>query len=277
MGGKVYLVATPIGNLGDITFRAVEVLRSVDIIACEDTRHSRKLLEHLNIKAKLVSYHEHNEAERSTELIKKILDGISVAIISDAGTPAISDPSFRIVQDAVAAEIDVVPIPGAVAFVNAAIVSGLATDSLFYGGFLPSKQSERRRRLAEVKDIPATLAFYESPHRIARSLADCVQVLGDRNAVIARELTKMHEELIRGTLKQLSEKINNASIKGEIVLLIDRADESAANDHSESDISQFAARLETAGHTPKEVLKMTAKQFGLSRAETYRRLMINKS
>ena len=170
MLGKLYLVATPIGNLNDMTFRSVETLKSVSVIACEDTRHTRKLLTHFGISNKLVSYHEHNEAERAEELIKRLANGDSVAVVSDAGTPGIADPSFRVVQSAIEAGVEIVPIPGASAFVNAAAASGLPTDSIFFGGFLPSKKGDRRKRLHEVADIPATIIFYESPRRITAAV-----------------------------------------------------------------------------------------------------------
>jgi 16S rRNA (cytidine1402-2'-O)-methyltransferase len=221
MTGKLYLVATPIGNLQDITFRAVATLQAVDVIACEDTRHTRKLLNHLGLKKKLVSYHEHNEADRSAELGEHLKRGSSVAIVSDAGTPGISDPSFRIVQEAIAIGAEVVPIPGAVAFVNALIASGLPTDAVFFGGFLPAKKTDRRRRLREIAGVPATLAFYESPRRISAALADCLEILGDRPAVIAREITKLHEEISRGMISELVLKYSHATFKGEAVLLIE--------------------------------------------------------
>src|SRR5689334_591684 len=188
MLGKLYLVATPIGNLNDMTYRAVETLKSVSVIACEDTRHTRKLLTHFGISNKLVSYHEHNESERAGQLVKLLTNGESVAVVSDAGTPGISDPSFRIVESAIEIGAEVVPIPGASAFVNAAAASGLPTDSIFFGGFLPSKKGERRKRLLEVADMPATIIFYESPRRIAAALLDASDVLGDRAAVVAREI-----------------------------------------------------------------------------------------
>ena len=197
MLGTLYLVATPIGNLQDISLRALETLKTVDLIACEDTRHTRKLLNYFNISNKLVSYHEHNEQQRAEELAEILLEGKSIAIVSDAGTPAICDPSFRIVQKGIEIGAKVVPIPGAVAFVNALIVSGLPTDSIFFGSFLPSKKGERRKRLEETKSIPATLCFYESPHRLAKSLIDCLEILGNRNAAVVRELTKIHEEIIQ--------------------------------------------------------------------------------
>ena len=221
MKGTLYLVATPIGNLQDFTFRAIETLRKVDLIACEDTRHTRKLLTHYDIRNKLVSYHEHNETERAAEFSKLLESGKSIAVVSDAGTPAICDPAYKIVQTAHEIGVNVISIPGAVAFVNALIVSGLPTDSVFFGGFLPSKKGERLNRLKEVKEIPATLVFYETPHRIAKALEDCLQILGNRRAVIVRELTKLHEEILRGELSELVGR--NLTLKGEIVLVIEQA------------------------------------------------------
>ncbi|HEY0048385.1 MAG TPA: 16S rRNA (cytidine(1402)-2'-O)-methyltransferase, partial [Pyrinomonadaceae bacterium] len=213
MFGTLYLVATPIGNLQDITFRAVEILKTVELIACEDTRHTRKLLTHYGISNRLVSYHEHNEHERAEELAARLQDGKSIAVVADAGTPAICDPAFRIVQKALIIGAPVVSIPGAAAFLSALIISGLPTDSMFFGGFLPSKKSERQKRLAEVREIPATLVFYETPHRLAKSLADCAEVLGDRKAVVVRELTKLHEETIRGNLIGLAKTFSEKTVK----------------------------------------------------------------
>lgn len=271
MDGTLYLVATPIGNLGDITFRAVEVLRAADVVACEDTRHTQKLLNHLAIAKKLVSYHEHNEAERAAELIGRLEEGMSVALVSDAGTPGISDPGFRLVRQAIEKGINTVPVPGAAAFVNAAIVSGLPTDSLFFGGFLPSRSGERRRRLEAVKDIPATLAFYEAPHRLAASLADCFAVLGNREAAVARELTKLHEEIARGRLSELAERYGRERVRGEIVVIIDRDRETAAGPSTTS-IEERFRELEAGGLDRKAALKQAAKEFGLSRSEAYRAL-----
>ena len=275
MAGKLFLVATPIGNLQDITLRAIEVLKSVDVIACEDTRHSAKLLNHLGIKNKLLSYHEHNEAERADELGEHLKDDRSVAVLSDAGTPGISDPSFRIVQKAIEIGADVIPIPGAVAFVNAAIVSGLATDAIFFGGFLPSRKTERRRRLAEVASIPATLAFYESPHRIAAALQDALDILGDRPAAIARELTKLHEQIHRSNLSTLASEFS-ATTKGELVLLIDRARDNIAAIAATSSIASRVAELEAEGMSAKDALKQTAREFGVSKSEAYRQVQSEK-
>ena len=276
MPGKLYLVATPIGNLKDITLRAIDTLRTVDIVACEDTRHTRKLLSHLGIQAKLVSYHEHNEIARAADLAKRLEEGDSVAVVSDAGTPGVSDPSFRIVESAIKVGADVIPVPGPVAFVSAVIASGLPTDSIFFAGFLPSKKGERKKRLDELSHIPATLIFYESPRRVAASVADCYAAFGDRQAVIAREISKIHEEYIRGSLKDLSSSITT-ELKGEIVVMIDRH-------HGESDavdaqisLAERLAAIEAEGVDHKVALKRLAKEFGLSRSEAYRRLQSERA
>ena len=276
MNGTLYLVATPIGNLQDITFRALETLRTVDLIACEDTRHSQKLLNYYEIKKKLVSYHEHNEKERAVEFAELLLQGKSIAVISDAGTPAICDPSFRIVEKANEIGVKVVSIPGAVAFINGLIISGLPTDSVFFGGFLPSKKSERIKRLEEVKKIPATLVFYETPHRLSKSLADCLEILGNRRAAIARELTKLHEETIRGNLNELREKFSEKQTKGEIVLVIEREEitDFKLRISDDKTLSARIAELENEGCDRKIALKKAAKEFGLSKSEAYRQINI---
>jgi len=272
MPGTLYLVATPIGNLADISKRALETLATVDLVACEDTRHTGKLLNHFNIKKKLVSYHEHNEQTRAEELAESLKQGKSIAVVSDAGTPAICDPAFKIVQKAHEIGAKVLAIPGAVAFVNALIVSGLPTDSIFFGGFLPSKKNDRRKRLSEVKEISATLCFYETPHRIAKSLVDCLEVLGNRNAAVAREITKLHEEIVLAELAELVEKFSQNAVKGEIVLVIDRAEvqSSKFKVQSSKTIVSRVAELEAEGLDRKVALKKAAKEFGLSRSETYR-------
>jgi 16S rRNA (cytidine1402-2'-O)-methyltransferase len=267
MKGTLYLVATPIGNLADISWRAVDTLKKVDLIACEDTRHSRKLLTHYQISNKLISYHEHNETERAEELAKLLLDGKNIAVISDAGTPAICDPSFRIVQKANEIGAKVVSIPGAVAFVNALIISGLPTDSFYFGGFLPSKKGERIAKLNEVKDFPTTLVFYETPHRINKCLLDCLEVLGNRKAAIVRELTKIHEEVINGDLQELVEK--DLQLKGEIVLIIDKIEGQRSKVEGNKSIEERFAELEKE-FDRKIALKKAAKEFGLSKSEAYR-------
>lgn len=274
MKGTLYLVATPIGNLADMSFRGIETLKTVDLIACEDTRHTRKLLNHYDIKNKLVSYHEHNETVRTAEFANLLEEGKSIAVVSDAGTPGICDPAFRIVEKAHQIGAKVVSIPGAVAFVNALIISGLPTDSVFFGGFLPSKQGERISRLNEVKEIPATLVFYETPHRIAKSLSDCSDVLGNRQTVIVRELTKLHEEIISGNLKYLAEK--NLELKGEIVLVIERQTAENKEIGNPESLAETIKRFEAEGLDRKGALKKAAKELGVSRSEAYRLLVSQK-
>ncbi|MEP7074572.1 MAG: 16S rRNA (cytidine(1402)-2'-O)-methyltransferase [Acidobacteriota bacterium] len=274
--GTLYLVATPIGNLQDMSARAIETLRSVDLIACEDTRHTRNLLNHFGIATRAVSYHEHNESERSAELINLLLEGKSVAVVSDAGTPGISDPGFAIVRQAAGAGIKVVPIPGPVAFVNALIVSGLPADSLFFGGFLPSKKGERVKRLTDLAAIPGTLIFYEAPHRIAASLADCAGVLGDRKAAVVRELTKIHEETVRGTLFELKVHFSAAKTRGELVIVIDKDNGGREAPVKQQSLIERLDELERSGVDRKTALKTAAKEYGLGKSQAYRMVEAEK-
>jgi 16S rRNA (cytidine1402-2'-O)-methyltransferase len=273
MPGTLYLVATPIGNLADMTHRALQVLRDVAVVACEDTRHTRKLLQHYGIDARTVSYHEHNEQQRARELIELLKEGNDVAVVSDAGTPAISDPGFRLVRAAIDSEITVVPVPGPSALISALVAAGLPTDEFFFGGFLPARSSARRTRFSELRSVPGTLIFYEAPHRLAASLRDAYAVLGEREAVVARELTKLHEEIRRGRLRELSEHYAQVEARGEIVLLIDRTvlDQEAPLESSTS-VSQLVARFEAEGFDRRAALKKAARELGLSRAEAYRLL-----
>ena len=275
MSGTLYLVATPIGNLADITHRALLVLRDVALIACEDTRHTRKLLQHYGIEAKTVSYHEHNEQQRARELIELLQQGSDVAVVSDAGTPAISDPGFRLVRAAIESGITVVPVPGPSALISALIAAGLPTDEFFFGGFLPARANARRSRLHELRSVPGTLIFYEAPHRLAASLKDAYEVLGEREAVVARELTKLHEEIRRGRLSELSEYYSSIEPRGEIVLLIDKTvlAESAAKDSGTSSVAGLVRQFEDDGLDRRAALKKAARELGLSRAEAYRRLI----
>ena len=279
MAGTLYLVATPIGNLEDITHRALRVLGEVDLIACEDTRRTRVLLDHYGIKTRLVSYHEHNERERARELGEMLETGSSIALVSDAGTPGINDPGFRLVSESIARKVRIVPLPGAVAFVSALVASGLPTDQFFFGGFLPARSQARRARLAELRNLDATLIFYEAPHRIAQSLADARELLGERVAVVARELTKMHEEIARGSLSELAKKFSDETMaRGEMVLIIDRAEiqsESARVATSE-DLLARVATLEGEGLDARAALKKAAREFGLTRSEAYRRLVASR-
>lgn len=275
MTGTLYVVATPIGNLEDITYRAVRVLGEVDLIACEDTRHTRKLLNHYDITTRTISYHEHNERQRATELVGFLEKGSNVAVVSDAGTPGISDPGFRLVRLAVENNIRVVSLPGPSAVIAAVVTSGLAHDEFFFAGFLPARPGARRKRLEEIKSIPATLVFYEAPHRIAAALQDALEVLGEREAVVARELTKLHEEVVRGRLSELASRFSSGGALGEIVLIIDRKKvlgEAGAN-MSEVSISQLVASFEKDGLDHRAALKKAARQLELTRAEAYRRLV----
>jgi len=274
MPGTLYLVATPIGNLADITHRALQVLRDVAVIACEDTRHTRKLLRHYGIDTKTVSYHEHNEQQRARALVASLQEGSDVAVVSDAGTPAISDPGFRLVRAAIESGISVAPVPGPSALISALIAAGLPTDEFFFGGFLPGRASARRARLNELRSVPGTLIFYEAPHRLAASLKDAYEVLGEREAVVARELTKLHEEIRRGHLSELSEHYASVKPRGEIVLLIDRTilDGPAGTETAPASVSALVQQFETEGLDRRAALKKAARELGLSRAEAYRRL-----
>jgi 16S rRNA (cytidine1402-2'-O)-methyltransferase len=276
MPGTLYLIATPIGNLEDITHRAVRLLGEVEVIACEDTRHTKKLLNHYGINTRTISYHEHNERERSSELIERLTSGADVAVVSDAGTPGISDPGFRLARIAIDSGVQVVPVPGASALISALVASGLPTDEFFFGGFLPARSGARRARLSELRSLPATLIFYEGPHRIAATLKDALEILGERQAVVARELTKMHEEIVRGSLSELTARFSSPeSARGEMVLIIDRTvmpNETAGNE-SEASVSALVAEFEAIGLDHRAALKKAARELGLSRDEAYRRLV----
>ena len=274
MDGILYIVATPIGNLADITQRAIQTLKDVDIIAAEDTRHTHKLLQHYAIDTKTISYHEHNEQQRSVELLARLLAGSDVAIVSDAGTPGINDPGFRLVRLAIENNISVVSVPGPSALVTALVASGLPTDEFFFGGFLPARSGARRTRLVELRDVPGTLVLYEAPHRLRATLKDAAEVLGGvRQAVVARELTKLHEELRRGTLLELAEHYGKSeNPRGEIVLLIDRQRNAAMRKIEDSDIETLVTRFESEGLDHRSALKKAARELGVSRDEAYRRL-----
>jgi len=279
MAGTLYLIATPIGNLEDITQRAVRLLGEVDLIACEDTRHTKKLLNHYGINTKTVSYHEHNERERALELIERLKSGADVAVVSDAGTPGISDPGFRLARIAIDNDVHVVPVPGASALISALVASGLPTDEFFFGGFLPARSGARRTRLAELRLLPATLIFYEGPHRIAATLKDAKEILGERQAVVARELTKMHEEIARGSLSELAVRFSSAeNARGEMVLIIDRTvmQGESVDDKSVVSIAALVTTLENEGLDHRAALKKAARELGLSRDEAYRRLVAER-
>jgi len=266
--GTLYIVATPIGNLEDITLRALRVLREVDWIACEDTRQTRKLLDHFGIAKPMVSYHEHNESGRAAELVEKLANSGSGALVSDAGTPLISDPGYRLVQAAIAAGIPVVPIPGVSAAVSALSAAGLPTDAFRFCGFLPPKSSQRRKTLDQWKPETATLVFYETPHRILEALKDVAAVMGARPLVVARELTKLHEEFLRGTAAEVrAELASRPSVKGEITLLIGKSAEIQVDG---TPLEEAVRAAEQQGVPRMEAIKQVAKARGLSKREVYR-------
>jgi len=218
--GRLFVVATPIGNLDDVSARAIEVLNSVAGIAAEDTRRTRKLLARFSIGTPLLSYHEHNEATAARRIVDRINDGSDVALVSDAGTPLVSDPGYRLVSLCAREGIEVVAVPGPSAVAAALSVAGLPPHPFYFAGFLPRRQSARRRALESLADLPCTTVFYESPHRVAKSLLDMLEVLGDRPAALARELTKVHEEVLRGSLSELAARAGEAPLRGEMVILV---------------------------------------------------------
>ena len=274
----LYLVATPIGNLEDITLRALRVLREVDLVACEDTRHTGRLLQHFGISKPLISYHEHNEQTRAAELAERLVQGENIALVSDAGTPGISDPAYRIVTAALERGVAVTPIPGPVALITALVASGLPTDAFLFAGFLPPKQQARRRRLEDLQNARATLVLYEAPHRLRQTLADALAILGDRPAALARELTKLHEEFLRGTLRELVERFEIWEPLGELVLVIAgwRADNAAPVEQG-----KIAAQIEdlrrALGLSRNDALKQAALLRGISKNEAYRLLLEEKN
>ena len=264
------MVATPIGNLEDITLRALRVLREVDRIACEDTRQTRKLLERHGIDKPLVSYHEHNEEARAEELLGELEAGKSIAIVSDAGTPLIADPGYRIVSLARERGVRVTPIPGASAVASALSASGLPTDAFFFGGFLAAKKTQRRKMLEEVKAYPATLVFYETPHRILEALEDVEEVLGKRRVTLARELTKVHEEFLTGQASEVRSALEKRPVvKGEITLMIEKGDKAGVD---ESPVEEAFEKLIESGVSRMDAMKTIARARGISKREVYQRL-----
>jgi 16S rRNA (cytidine1402-2'-O)-methyltransferase len=271
MAGLLYLVATPIGNLEDITYRAVRVLKEADLIACEDTRQTRKLLDHYSIETPTISYHEHNEAERSQELAARLLAGGVIALVSDAGMPLVSDPGYRLVRAAIDNGISVQPVPGASAALTALAASGLPTDAFHFGGFLPHKSGQRAKVLTALAGEPATLVFYEAPHRILEALEAIEEALGPRPVVVARELTKIHEEFLRGTPADIRATLKSRdAIKGEITLLIGKAVEPPPDD---TPVGDAVDALMRAGTPRMDAIKQVARRRGLSKREVYDMLL----
>lgn len=270
--GVIYLVATPIGNLEDITLRALRVLRQADIVACEDTRHTGRLLHHHGIDNRLVSFHEHNEPARAKELVARALNGEAVALVSDAGTPTISDPGYRLVQAALQAGVRIVPVPGANAAVSALTASGLPTHRFTFLGFLPSKQGQRRKAIRSLANTDGTVILYESPHRILATLEDLARSLGDRRIALARELTKIHEEYLRGSAASIRDQLSQrGAVRGEFVLLIGPG--SGPPQDGDSGLAGRVRELQSEGHTRMESIKRAAKERRLSKREAYALLL----
>ena len=261
----LYLVATPIGNLADITLRAISVLARADVILCEDTRHSRTLLTHFGIDATTRPYHEHNAARERPRVLADLAAGRRVALISDAGTPLVSDPGFKLVRACIEAGYRVEALPGPSAALSALSVAGLPTDAFFFGGFLPPKSAARRTRIAELKLAPATLVFFEAPSRVAETVADLAAVLGARPAALARELTKLHEEVLRTSLPQLAEQLAEKPVKGEAVIVVGPPQAGEVTD------AEIAARLDTAlrDMSLRDAAKMVAETLGVPKTRVY--------
>lgn len=279
-GGKLYVVGTPIGNLGDITFRAVETLKQVDLIACEDTRRTKKLLDHYGISTPTISYHEHNEMTRAPELILRLEDGNQIALVSDAGMPIVSDPGYRLVKLAIRHSFPVVPVPGPSAFVAALSAAGLPVDHFHFAGFLPAKGAARQRALHELKGVPGTQVFYEAPHRIVEMLEDVENILGNRPVVLAREVTKIHEEFLAGTAAELSGRLALKSIKGEITVLVGEHDSTADRSEKASSLASIRDEVERLKKErsldDRGALKVLARSRGISKSEAYRQWQAEK-
>ena len=275
MPGTLYIVATPIGNLEDITLRALRILKEVDLIAAEDTRHTRKLLDHYGIDKPLTSCHEHNEKTKARDLVARLERGENVALVSDAGTPTLSDPGYRLVRQAVEAGVNVVPVPGPSALTAALGASGLPTDRFVFEGFLPAKKGERRKRLNKLREETRTLVFYEAPHRIKESLADLLEILGDRELVLGREITKVYEEFIRGRLSEVIVQAEHRELRGEITLVVTGVEQESAP--GEDRIKTEIRKLQRKGLRVKEIAEVLGEKFSYPKREVYRLALETKN
>ena len=273
--GKLYVVATPIGNLEDITLRAINVLKSVDLIAAEDTRHTLKLLNHLEISKPLISYHRHNEEIKTKELINKLLEGKNIALVSDAGTPVISDPGGEIVKEAIKEEIKIIPIPGPCALITALIASGMDAKEFTFIGFLPQNKKNRKEKLEQIKNAENTLILYEAPHKLLQTLEELKSIIDKRKVVLARELTKIHEEFKMGTIEELQKNIINP--KGEYVIIIEKNEKTKEQIKLENlnnlTIEEHYKYYEETGLDKKEIIKKVAKDRNLNKNEVYKKFL----
>ena len=268
MVGTLYIVATPIGNLEDITLRALRILKEVHLIAAEDTRHTRTLLDRYGIARPVTSYHEHNEKTKAHALVERLKRGESIALVSDAGTPLLSDPGYRLVREAITAEISVVPLPGPSAMTALLSVSGLATDRFVFEGFLPARRGERRERLGALREEKRTMVFYEAPHRLKESLGDLLEILGDREAVMGREITKIHEEFLRGRLSEMRARVESEEPRGEITLAVGGSEGEAAP--AQELITAEIEQLRKKGLRVKEIAELLGEKFSRPKREIYR-------
>jgi 16S rRNA (cytidine1402-2'-O)-methyltransferase len=268
MAGVLYVVATPIGNLDDITLRALRVLKEADVIAAEDTRHTQTLLRHYDIRTPLTSYHEHNERTKAPALVERLLGGESVALVSDAGTPAISDPGYRLVLAAVEAGVRVTPVPGPAALAAALSACALPTDRFVFEGFLPEKKRERRERLQALRDEKRTLVFYEAPHRLKHALDDIAEILGDRHVAVARELSKIHEEFLRGRVRDIIAEISDHETRGEIVIVLHGSEDEAVP--SEEALAEEILKLRASGTRVKEIADLLGEKYAAPKKQIYR-------
>ena len=267
MGGILYVVATPIGNLEDLSLRALRILKEVDLIAAEDTRHTRNLLTHYDIHTALTSYHEHNEKAQAAKLVEKLRRGENIALVSDAGTPAISDPGYRLVVEALRAGLQVVPLPGPSAVAAVLSASGLPTDRFVFEGFLPAKKQERETRLKSLRAESRTVVFYEAPHRLQESLSDMLNLLGDREIVVAREVSKIHEEYLRGTITEVISQLGERDVKGEITVVVHGS--SGESTVSEEEIKTEIRRLIDEGVGVKQISELLGTRYRLAKREVY--------
>ena len=271
--GKLYIVATPIGNLGDITLRAIDVLKNVDLIAAEDTRHTLKLLNHLEITKPLISYHRHNEDVKSKVLIEKLEEGQNIALVSDAGTPGICDPGHEIIKECIDRNIEIIPIPGACAMVNALICSGLDTSEFTFLGFLPLNKKSRKEKLNEIKNAKNTIIIYEAPHKLKTTLLDLKEIVEDRKIVLAREITKINEEFLRGKIDDIINIADN--IKGEIVIMIEKNEniQNLNEDFANISLEEHYKMYENQGFEKKEIIKKIAKDRNVTKNEIYQKFI----
>ena len=271
--GTLFIVPTPIGNLDDITLRAVKILEDVDLIAAEDTRHTLKLLNHLEISKPLISYHRHNEDVKSKVLIEKLEEGQNIALVSDAGTPGICDPGHEIIKECIEKNIEIVPIPGACAMINALICSGLDTSEFTFLGFLPLNKKLRKQKFEEIQKANNTIIIYEAPHKLKTTLQDLKEIIGERKIVLAREITKIHEEFIRGNIDEIIDVADN--IKGEIVIMIEKNSliEDDINDFSNLSLEEHYKMYEEKGLDKKEIIKRIAKDRKVSKNDIYQKFL----